>query len=192
MSFFNVLSIVGWLKNGTTNTPVTAADPLPTVLSAAQITQLKTPASVDSLNAGQLFMGGAMVSVTNNTAVLQLRNPTGSGKAIYLQKFFLSSQSNVDVTFRKNATVNAPTVITPDPLNFASAVAPVAEVRSGITGSTGGTALTPTARLLADIVVEFDIPILIPAGQSVSAQFQAGALATVICYATAVWAEVSL
>lgn len=160
--------------------------PLPT----AQVTALKTPAAIDSLNAGQLFIGGAVVSVTNNTGVLQLRNPTGSGKTILLQKLFLASQSNLDVMFRKNTTVNAPTVVTPDPLNFASAVASIAEVRSGTTGSTGGTGLSPVARLLANVTTEFELPLLIPAGQSVSAQFQAGALDTVVCYATAIWMEV--
>lgn len=190
MSFFNVLNITGWLKTGTTPTPVTTTDPLPVVAPDAQVDLLRTTREAEYLAGGQLFIGGAVVSVTNNTGVFQLLNPTGSGKTILLQKLFLASQSDLDVMFRKNTTVNSPTVVTPDPLNFASAVTSIAEVRTGATGSTGGTGLSPVARLLANVTTEFEWPLLIPAGQSVSAQFQAGLLNTVVCYATAVWAEI--
>lgn len=120
------------------------------------------------LQAGVLYTGGGKVTVTNNTAVLQLSNPAGSGKRIIVARFYLASDTTIDASFFKNATVDAPTVRTSDPLKLDSGVPPaVGVLRTGVTGySVAGTPFSATARLLADITVDFPIPLSLPPGTS--------------------------
>lgn len=160
-------------------------------LPQAQIDSLRTAKSEELLNAGLLYIGGGMVTVTNNVAILQLSNPVGSGKRLLLSKFYLASDTTIDVNFARNATVATPTVRSSDPLKLDTTVPAVGVLRTGITGySVAGTPFSPVARLLANITTEFELPISIPPGMSVSVAFAAGALATVNAYASAAWAEV--
>jgi hypothetical protein len=198
MSWLNVLNIAGWLKGGTTETPVSEAEPLPVSVSnapaeyplpAAQVAALKSPPVQDALTAGILFSSGGRVAVTNNTAVLQLLNPVGSNKIVTIQKFFLAAESNVDVQFVKNGTVNTPTTREGFNLNFASSNVAVAQVRTGTTNITGGTSYSSPARLAANITAPFEIPVVLIPGTSISATFVAAGLTALVCFGNVVWTE---
>lgn len=160
-------------------------------LPQAQIDSLRTAKSEELLNAGLLYIGGGKVTVADNVAILQLSNPAGSGKRLLMSKFYLASDITIDVNFARNATVAEPTVRSSDPLKLDTTVPAVGVLRTGITGySVAGTAFSPVARLLANIRTEFELPISIPPGMSVSVAFAAGTLDTVNAYASAAWAEV--
>lgn len=161
-------------------------------LSDAQVETLRTTKIEEYLNSGQAFLGGGKVSVTNNTAVLQLNNPVGSGKLIAIQQFSLTADENVDVRFIKDATVNSPTTRTADRLNRAVATTAVGLVAIGSTGVTGGTTFSPIGRLAANITVPYMIPIVLAPGQSAGATFTAGALTDIDCYASVTWVEIPI
>lgn len=161
--------------------------PLPT----AQVTALKTAQEIDFINAGILYVGGAKVSVTDNTGVIQLLNPAGSGKTIQIRRFSVACSDNIDINFVKGGTVNASTPRTPSNLNLASNNVSVAQINAGNTGITGGTQFGPTGRLLANVTAPYSLPVLIPPGFQIAVTFLvAGILTATDCYASAVWAEV--
>lgn len=159
-------------------------------LSEAQITALKKTPMDDAVNAGILFTAGGRVSVTNNTAVLQLSNPIGSGKTIFIQEFFLAADTNIDFQYIKGGTVNAPTTQTVGNLNLGSVNTAVGIARTGATGIAGGTPFGGPGRLAANITVPFKIPVVLPPGSSVSATFTSTILSQIVCFAAAVWIEV--
>lgn len=165
--------------------------PLVFPLSDAQVNLLRTSKLEEALQNGVAYTGGGKISVTDNTAVLQLANPAGSGKTIIVGQFFLASAQNIDVQFRRNAVVASPTIQTSDPLNLGTTVPAVGVVRTGSTGySSLGTLFSPIGRLAANITVPYAIPLILPPGTAVSAAFSAvGVLSSVDCYASAVWTE---
>ena len=161
------------------------------LLNSDQLTQLKTAQEIDFINAGILYVGGAKVSVTDNTGVIQLLNPAGSGKTIQIRRFSVACSDNIDINFVKGGTVNASTPRTPSNLNLASNNVSVAQINAGNTGITGGTQFGPTGRLLANVTAPYPLPVLIPPGFQIAVTFLvAGILTATDCYASAVWAEV--
>lgn len=154
--------------------------------------QYVTHAEARQVALGRFFIGGGKVAVTNNTAVMQLANPVGSGRVIAVSQFFLTSDTAIDVQFRRNSTVNAPTVRTSDNLNLSSAEVAVGVIRTGVTGFTGGTSFSPIGRLSANISVAYSLPIVLPPGTSTSATFGAAGLTETNCYASAAWSEIDL
>lgn len=165
--------------------------PLVFPLTDAQVTLLRTSKLDEALQNGVAYTGGGKITVTNNTAVLQLSNPAGSGKIIIVGQFFLASDQNIDVQFRRNATVNSPSVQTSDPLNLGSVVPAVGVLRTGSTGySSAGSVFSPIGRLAANITTSYPLPLILPPGTSVSASFAAGGILTsTSCYASAAWIE---
>lgn len=164
--------------------------PLVFPLTDAQVTLLRTSKLDEALQNGVAYTGGGKISVTNNTAVLQLANPAGSGKIIIVGQFFLASDQNIDIQFRRNATVNNPSLQTSDPLNLGSVVPAVGVLRTGSTGySSAGSLFSPIGRLAANITASYTLPLILPPGTSVSASFAAGALTSISCYASAAWIE---
>lgn len=149
----------------------------------------KTNPGIDAVLSGRLFVAGGKVTVTDGTAVFQVANPSGSGKLITLQQFFATADSGRDVQFSKNATVNAPSLVTPFNLNLGSSAVSVVVFRTGITGITGGSDIPVTSRLIANQRQEYEALAAIPPGSSVELRIIAPALTTVVCYSTAVWTE---
>jgi hypothetical protein len=154
--------------------------------------QYVTPAEARQVALGRFFIGGGKVTVTNNTAVLQIENPAGSGRIIAISQFFLASDAAIDVQFTKNATVDTPTIRTSGNLNLSSAEVAVGVIRTGATGITGGTNFSPIGRLSANITVAYTLPIILPPGTSVAATFAAAGLTATGCYASAAWSEINL
>lgn len=192
--------VVGEARARCLNTPpasneygmsVRQVGPVDVTLNSGQITQLKTSQEIDLINAGLLYLGGAKVSVTNNTGVIQLLNPAGSGKTIQIRRFFVACSVDIDINFVKGGTVNASTPRTPSNLNLASNNVSVAQINAGTTGITGGTQFGSTGRLVANVTAPYSLPVLIPPGFQIAVTFLAtGILNATDCYAFAVWAEV--
>ena len=186
----NSITVDGPLTNAELReTPVTVTGTV--AINTDQLTQLKTAQEIDFINAGILYVGGAKVSVTNNTGVIQLLNPVGSGKTIQIRRFFVACSVDIDINFVKGGTVNASTPRTPSNLNLASNNVSVAKINTGTTGITGGTQFGPTGRLLANVTAPYSLPVLIPPGFQIAATFLAtGILTATDCYVSVVWAEV--
>lgn len=154
--------------------------------------QYFTPAEARQIALGRFFIGGGKVTVTANTAVVQLENPSASGRTIVVSQFFLAADTAIDAQFVVNATVNTPTVRSSNNLNLSSAEVAVGVIRTGATGVTGGTNFSSISRLAANATSARTIPIILPPGTSVAATFAAGGLTSVGCYASVAWSEVNL
>jgi len=149
----------------------------------------KAAPGIDNVLSGRAFVAGGKITVTDGTAVFQLANPAGSGKAILLQSFSATADTGVDVQFSKNATVATPSTRGPSNLSLASALISVAVFRTGITGTTGGTNISPVSRLLPNDRQEYPIPFFLPPGTSLELKILAPVLTTIVCYGAAVWTE---
>lgn len=120
--------------------------------------------------AGLLF--GIPFTSTVTTAaplVIQISNPGGSGRTLYVSRVTASSATAaVTLSLLRNATVTGATV-TPINYNFGSALTSVMTARTSTAAPTGGPA-TLVSLLLAvgPVVVDFTGQIVVPPGNSIS------------------------
>jgi hypothetical protein len=121
--------------------------------------------------AGLLF--GIPFSSTVTTAaplVLQVSNPAGSGRTLYVSRVTSSTATAaVTLTLLRNATVGG-TTITPINFNFGSALSSVMIARSSTTAATGGPATLVSLFLaVGPVIVDFTGQIVVPPGNSITA-----------------------
>lgn len=153
----------------------------------------KTPDARTDFMAGRIRTAGGKVTVgSNNTGVFQLANPTGSGKVLTLLDFTLATDSNADVSFRTDGTVNNPTIVEAFMPNRAyEGVATTSGIaRQGANGySVAGRQLSPIYRLGGNQPLQQPFTVVLLPGMSVSVAVQAASLQTMAFYCTGTWAE---
>lgn len=116
---------------------------------------------------------GLSVSIGGNT-LIQLTNPSGTNKTLYLYKFILSTSgasTGLTITFIRNGTFPAPgTTLTPANTNFSSPLTSVATAKYGSGSPVGTTPILITVQS-SQIYTEFiDSVIVMPPNTSLVIQ----------------------
>lgn len=120
--------------------------------------------------AGLLFTIPFSSTVTTAAPlVLQVANPVGSGRTIYISRVTGSSATAaLNLSLLRNATVGG-SIITPVNLNFGSAITSVMTARSATAAPTGGpTTLVSFLLAAGPVIVDFSGQIVVPSGNSLT------------------------
>lgn len=146
---------------------------------------------------GRVYAAGAAIATNGIAAdrpVFQLENPANSDRLVNLYGLTVFSTIEAGFTFRTGATLPSPTAVTPMALNLAisPAVTPKAVARFDEVAPTGGTLLPLVARSYANapIPLEFEAPIVLPPGVSITMAGDSNAAGTTAV--TATWWETPL
>lgn len=131
---------------------------------------------IDTLPEAGAAMSGLLFGIpfastitTSAPLVMQVSNPGGSGRTVYISRVIASTgTASVTLTLLRNATLGG-SVITPLNYNFGSAVTSVAAARTATAAPTGSPA-TLMSMLLATgpVIVDFDGRIILPPGNSLT------------------------
>lgn len=111
----------------------------------------------------------ASTVTTSAPLVMQVSNPAGSGRTLYISRVIGSTgTASVTLTLLRNATVGG-SVITPLNYNFGSAAASVAVARTATAAPTGSPG-TVMSMLLAigPVIIDLDGRIVLPPGNSLT------------------------
>lgn len=119
---------------------------------------------------GLLF--GFSFAATVGTAaplVMQVSNPAGSGRTVYISRVIASSATAaVSLTLLRNATVTG-TTATPVNYNFGSAVTSITTARTAVVAPTGSPATVKSMLLaIGPVIVDIDGRIIVPPGNSLT------------------------
>jgi hypothetical protein len=122
-------------------------------------------------------VGVAVTSGLSSTQSFLMRNPVGTGVNLRLVAAILACSVVATLSLRRGATLSAPTTHTPYNPNFLYPLANKAIIESQTDALSGGTALASAIRLAADIPVLYQLPFLVPPGDSlgVTGSFGTGA-----------------
>ncbi|PWW08503.1 hypothetical protein DFQ01_101226 [Paenibacillus cellulosilyticus] len=128
------------------------------------------PAEYDASNNQRLFcLTTGNVSVGSGVSLLlQITNPSGSGRTVYLSRVAGGASNTITLTIASSGTITGGT--TPAPVNayLGSATTSVVTTKQN-TGTLGGTPATFFTATAADIyVVEFNGSIIVPANQTLT------------------------
>lgn len=137
---------------------------------------IDSPSEGGAAKAGLLFTIPFSSTVTTAAPlVLQVSNPVGSGRTMYISRVTGSSATAaLTLTLLRNATVGG-SVITPVNLNFGSAVTSVMTARSATAAPTGSPATLVSLLLAAGpVIVDFSGQIVVPSGNSLTISITIG------------------
>ncbi|RKP47369.1 hypothetical protein D7Z26_24055 [Cohnella endophytica] len=133
----------------------------------------------DAAKSGSLYiLSTGSVSVgAGNSLLLQIANPSGSGKTIYISNLMGGVTAAGTVAILKNGTITGGTTPTPFNANFASVSTSVTTTKQN-TGTLGG---TPTSFVNVQVtagmyLLDFGGGIVVPANQTLSIAVGTGAL----------------
>ncbi|MEK3682840.1 hypothetical protein GC101_28740 [Paenibacillus sp. LMG 31459] len=118
-----------------------------------------------------LLFGFSFASTVTTAAplVMQVSNPGGSGRTVYISRVIASTgTAAVTLTLLRNATVGG-SIVTPVNYNFGSAVTSVTTARTATAAPTGSPA-TLMSLLLATgpVILDLDGRIILPPGSSLT------------------------
>ncbi|MFD0673322.1 hypothetical protein [Cohnella sp. GCM10027633] len=163
------------------------------------------PPDADAASSGREFMTTATNSqslgVLGGSVVitLQLSNPNGSGRTLYLSRIAggtgvslsLLSSFNGTVTFVKGGTLTSPSTLTPVNGNFASATTSVMTARSSVSASSGGTPFMAMPLSPGPFEAQLTGAIVVPPNQAITVTVSAAltVLGVLSCTANMVWWE---
>ncbi|WP_340025648.1 hypothetical protein MHI24_10855 [Paenibacillus sp. FSL K6-1096] len=111
----------------------------------------------------------ASTVTTSAPLVIQVSNPGGSGRTLYISRVIGSSgTASVTLTLLRNATVGG-SVVTPLNYNFGSAVTSVAVARTAAAAPTGSPATLMSMLLpIGPVIIDLDGRIILPPGNSLT------------------------
>ncbi|MEK3791417.1 hypothetical protein MKX42_06750 [Paenibacillus sp. FSL R7-0204] len=131
---------------------------------------------IDTLPEAGAAMSGLLFGIpfastvgTSTPLVMQVANPGGSGRTLYISRIIASTgTASVTLTLLRNATVGG-MAVTPVNYNFGSAVTSVSTARTATAAPTGSPA-TLMSMLLAigPVILNMDGRIILPPGNSLT------------------------
>lgn len=135
------------------------------------IPAIEGSAESDAAKSGQLYIvtSGSVAVGSGNSLLIQIANPSGSGRTAYLSSVTGGSTAAVTLTLFKGGTIASGTTPTPVNANFGSANTSVVTARYNTGALVGSPTTFASIQLTAGIFqVYFSGGVVIPANQTLS------------------------
>jgi len=164
----------------------------------------QSPGTIAAPDAGAATSGSEYAATATNSAslgilggsvtiVLQIANPSGSGKTMYVSKIAggtgvslsLLSSFSATLAFAKGGTLSSPATVTPVNANFSSANTSAMTVRSSTSAASGATAFFSLPLVGGQVESDQGGAIVVPPNQSLTVTIAASLSVLGVLSATA-------